>query len=104
MAVSESHRGLYKRLKENGISGVYVFYSPTEDEKRYGFLFWTDLKDVNEALDGIVKKIGCSKADAIRDAIRYYADYLRGLEVIRYREIGRENAKEEIKAYIKGKK
>jgi len=25
------------------------------------------------------------------------------LEVIRYREIGREEAKEEIKAYIKGK-
>jgi len=50
-----------------------------------------------------VEKIGCSKADAIRDAIRFYADYLSGLEVIRYREIGREEAKEEIKAYIKGK-
>jgi len=51
----------------------------------------------------IVEKIGCSKADAIRDAIRFYADYLSGLEVIRYREIGKEEAKEEIKAYIKGK-
>jgi len=38
VTVSESHRGLYKRLKEKGISGVYVFYSPTEEEKRYGFL------------------------------------------------------------------
>ena len=38
VAVSESHRGLYKRLKEKGISGVYVFYFPTEEEKRYSFL------------------------------------------------------------------
>ena len=28
---------------------------------------------------------------------------ISGLEVIRYREIGKEEAKEEIKAYIKGK-
>jgi arginyl-tRNA--protein-N-Asp/Glu arginylyltransferase len=39
VAVSETHRELYKRLKEIGISGVYVFYSPTEKEKKYGFLF-----------------------------------------------------------------
>jgi len=45
VAVSDSHRGLYKRLKEKGISGVYVFYSPTEEEKRYGFLFWTSEAD-----------------------------------------------------------
>ena len=38
VAVSDSYRGLYKRLKEKGISGGYVFYSPTEEEKRYGFL------------------------------------------------------------------
>ena len=34
VAVSESHRGLYKRLKEKGISGVYVFYSPQRKMKR----------------------------------------------------------------------
>lgn len=39
VAVSESHRELYKQLKEKDISGVYVFYSPTEKEKKYGFLF-----------------------------------------------------------------
>ena len=66
-------------------------------------IYPVDLKDVDEALEMIVEKIGCSKADAIRDAIRFYVDYLSGLEVIRYREIGREEAKEEIKAYIKGK-
>ena len=40
VAVSESHRELYKRLKKEGISGVYVFYSPTEEERRYVFLFF----------------------------------------------------------------
>ncbi|MEA2075076.1 MAG: winged helix-turn-helix domain-containing protein [Euryarchaeota archaeon] len=70
-------------------------------EKRH--IYPVDLKDAGEALDMIVEKIGCSKADAIRDAIRYYADYLSGLEVVRYREIGKEDAKEEIKTYIKGK-
>jgi trehalose-6-phosphate synthase len=39
---SESHRELYKKLKEKKISGVYVFYSPTEKEKKYGFLFQVD--------------------------------------------------------------
>ena len=36
--VSESHRESYKKLKEKMIEGVYAFYSPTEDEKKYGFL------------------------------------------------------------------
>ena len=70
-------------------------------ERRH--IYPVDLKDAGEALDMIVEKIGCSKADAMRDAIRYYADYLRGLVVIRYREIGKEDAKEEIKTYINGK-
>ena len=33
VAVSESHRGLYKRLKEKGISGVYVFYSQRKKKR-----------------------------------------------------------------------
>jgi hypothetical protein len=36
---AESHEELYNKLKEKSISGAYVFYSPTESEKRYGFLF-----------------------------------------------------------------
>lgn len=39
VATSENHRDMYKILIEKGLSGVYVFYSPTEKEKRYGFLF-----------------------------------------------------------------
>lgn len=39
VVTSESHGELYKKLKEQGMNGIYVFYSPTEKEKRYGFLF-----------------------------------------------------------------
>jgi len=39
IVVSDTHEEIYKQLKEKGISEVYVFYSPTEKEKKYGFLF-----------------------------------------------------------------
>lgn len=39
IVTSKSHRELYKKLKKKGIDGAYIFYSPTEKEKRYGFLF-----------------------------------------------------------------
>ncbi|OYT46512.1 hypothetical protein B6U84_00280 [Candidatus Bathyarchaeota archaeon ex4484_40] len=39
VAVSNTHEEIYKILKEKDLDKVYVFYSPTEEEKRYGFLF-----------------------------------------------------------------
>ncbi len=39
VVVSDTHDEVYRQLKERGISDVYVFYSPTEEEKKYGFLF-----------------------------------------------------------------
>ncbi|MFB0522821.1 MAG: DUF5678 domain-containing protein [Candidatus Bathyarchaeia archaeon] len=39
VAVSDTHEEIYKQLKEKAMSDVYVFYSPTEEEKKYGFLF-----------------------------------------------------------------
>jgi hypothetical protein len=39
LVVSESHDEILRELREKGADGVYVFYSPTEDEKEYGFLF-----------------------------------------------------------------
>ena len=39
VAVSDTHDEIYKQLKEGGLSDIYVFYSPTEREKKYGFLF-----------------------------------------------------------------
>lgn len=54
-------------------------------------------------LSTIVEKLGASKAEAIRGAIKYYAEYLRGLEVITYRKISIEQAKREIQKYLKNK-
>lgn len=39
VVVSDTYEGVYEELRRRGIDGVYVFYSPTEEERRYGFLF-----------------------------------------------------------------
>ncbi|MFQ6094768.1 MAG: DUF5678 domain-containing protein [Candidatus Bathyarchaeia archaeon] len=39
VAVSDTHEDLYRLLRKKGIDGAYVFYSPTEEQKKYGFLF-----------------------------------------------------------------
>lgn len=51
----------------------------------------------------IMEKLDCTKAEAIRDAIRHYAEYLEGLEVVSLRDLSEEEAKKEIRAYLKGK-
>ena len=54
-------------------------------------------------LSKITDKLGCTKAEAIRDALRHYAEYLEGLEVVSLRDLSEEDAKEEIRAYLKDK-
>lgn len=44
-----------------------------------------------------------SKAEAVRKAIQHYAEYLRGLKVITYRKVSKEQAKQEIEKYLKDK-
>jgi hypothetical protein len=39
VVVSDSHDEVFRELKDKKMDGVYVFYSPTEREKQYGFLF-----------------------------------------------------------------
>ncbi len=39
VVVSDTHEGVYEELRIRKIDGVYVFYSPREEERRYGFLF-----------------------------------------------------------------
>ena len=51
----------------------------------------------------IVEKLGCSKAEAIRDAIRHYAEYLEGVEMVNLRDLSEEEAKKEIRTYLAGK-
>lgn len=60
-------------------------------------------EEVLKALEVITQKLGCSKADAIRDAILSYAEEVRGLEVVKLRNISREQARSEITEFLKGK-
>lgn len=62
-----------------------------------------DLTESVGDLNVITKKLGTSKADAIREAIKHYAEYLGGLEVITYRDVTKDQAKKEIQRYLKGK-
>jgi len=60
-------------------------------------------QDAQEDLRRIMGKLGCTKAEAIREAIKHYAEYLEGLEVVNLRSLSEEEAKKEIQAYLKGK-
>lgn len=53
-----------------------------------------------EALDAIEKKLRCSKAEAIRRAVQNYAEYVKGLEVIKLRRMSKKEAKKKILEYL----
>ncbi|WP_456330690.1 winged helix-turn-helix transcriptional regulator [Archaeoglobus sp.] len=67
------------------------------------YVYPVDLTDVEKELNLIVEKLKVSKAEAIREAIRHYAEELKGLEVVELRDVPREQAKKEIMEYISGK-
>lgn len=62
-----------------------------------------DITKQKEKLETICKKMGASKAEAIRDAINFYYEYVRGIKVIELRDITKEQAEEEILEYMKEK-
>jgi predicted transcriptional regulator len=53
-----------------------------------------------EALDTIVERLHSSKSEAIREAIRSYADQLQGVEIIKIREVPRPQARKEILEFL----
>ena len=57
-------------------------------------------EDVLAALDAIVERLHSSKSEAIREAIRNYADQLKGTEVIKIREVSRRQARKEILEFL----
>jgi hypothetical protein len=74
-----------------------------EKMARGRFVYPVDLTDYADHLNTIAEKLRVSKAEAIREAIRHYAEYLGGLEVITYRDVTAKQAKREIQKYLKGK-
>ena len=67
------------------------------------YVYPVDLTEVEKELKIITDKLKISKAEAIREAIRYYAEELRGIEVVELRDVPRDQAKKEIIEFIKGK-
>jgi predicted transcriptional regulator len=58
---------------------------------------------VEEELKCIAEKLGVSKDEAVREAIRFFAAELKGLEIVELRDIPKERARKEIIDFIKGK-
>jgi metal-responsive CopG/Arc/MetJ family transcriptional regulator len=71
----------------------------TKQVKRYVYPVQLD-EDELEALDTIVERLHSSKSEAIREAIRNYADQLRGTEIVKIREVSRSQARKEILEYL----
>jgi len=84
-----------------------------EKEKMRKNISITELSDASEyeesvnelqrQMDTICKKFGISKAEAIRNAIDFYYNYVKGLKVIELRDVSKEQAEKEILDYVKEK-
>lgn len=39
LATAEFHEDIYRQLSPEELHQAYIFYSPTDEQKKYGFLF-----------------------------------------------------------------
>jgi len=39
LTTAEFHEDIYRQLTQEEVDEAYIFYSPTEEQKKYGFLF-----------------------------------------------------------------
>jgi DNA-binding MarR family transcriptional regulator len=67
------------------------------------YIYPVDLTELNEKIEKICEKMGLNKAEAIREAVNFYHNYVMGLKVIELREISKEQAEKEILHYLKEK-
>gem|GEM_PF-1026864 len=90
---------------EDFYTNLYNLYNGEEipAAKTQRLVYPVDLTESLDDLNVITEKLGGSKAEAIREAIKHYAGDLRGLEVLTYREVSRGDAKKEIQRYLRGK-
>lgn len=67
--------------------------------KRYVYPVQLDEEQV-QALNMIVERTGNTKSEAIREAITSFADEIKGMEVVKIRNISRKQARKEILEYL----
>ena len=65
------------------------------------YVYPVDITEKEKELEEICGKLGLTKAEAIRDSIEYYYNYVKGLKVIELRNIPQKQAEREILEYIK---
>lgn len=82
---------------------LYDLYNGETPVKTERLVYPVDLTGRQKDLDAITEKLRISKAVAIREAIKHYAEHLQGLEVATYRDVTKRQAKREIEKYLKGK-
>ena len=90
-------------IKEYGEFKVRFLYQFIQTYTMPRYVYPVDLTEVEKELKIITDKLKISKAEAIREAIRYYAEELRGIEVVELRDVPRDQAKKEIIEFIKDK-
>ena len=71
----------------------------TKQVKRYVYPVQLDEEEV-QALNLIVERMGGTKSEAIRDAIRSLAEEVKGMEVVKIRDISRKQARKEILEFL----
>jgi len=76
-------------------------YKLSMQNQRY--VYPLDLTNLNQEVEIICEKLRISKAEAIRNAIEFYSEYVKGLKIIELRNIPKKQAEEEILNYLKDK-
>ena len=71
----------------------------TKRLKRYVYPVQLDDEEV-QALNVIVERVGGTKSEAIREAIRSFAEEVKGMEVVKIRDVSRKLARKEILEYL----
>ncbi len=69
-----------------------------ETAQRY--VYPIDLTEQHFKLQEICAKMTLSKAEAIREALNYYYEHVKGIKVIELREISEKQAEKEILDYL----
>ncbi len=57
-------------------------------------------KETGQALNTIMKRLGYSKAESIREAIKNYAEDVKGMQVVQIRDVSLNQAKKEVIEYL----
>ena len=90
-------------LPKNLYIPIRIIHGNEMSAKTTRHIYPIDLSPCKSELEMIVGKLKISKAEAVREAIRHFHEYARGLEVIKYRNLSRRQAKAEVQKYLKGK-